>query len=96
MAVTVHSYIAKLLSTYEEATDEPHSKIAGEMEIPVSNYYLYRNGKGNPTAKTIDKIIAVIQLKRPDIIIKASDWYLQQLNLEYRGTSGSAAPDREG
>ena len=95
MAVTVHSYIAKLLSTYEEATDEPHSKIAGEMEIPVSNYYLYRNGKGNPTAKTIDKIIAVIQLKRPDIIIKVSAWYLRQLKLECEELSGSAAPDRE-
>lgn len=86
MAVTIHDYIAKLLSAYEEATGEKHSKIANEMDIPISNYYLYRNGRGNPTASTMNKIIAAIQKSRPEIIIKTTDWYLQQLEREDSGS----------
>lgn len=87
MAVTT-DYIAKLLSAYEAATGEKHSKIAGDMDIALSNYYLYRNGMGNPTAKTINKIVAVIQISRPEVIIETTEWYLRQL-IE------SSAPDME-
>ncbi len=88
MAVTVQSYIAKLLSAYENATGERHSKIAGDMDIPVSNYYLYRNGKGNPTGTTVNKIVTVIQMNRPKILIETTEWVLQQL-------MQSVAPDEE-
>lgn len=87
MAVTT-DYIAKLLSAYEAATGEKHSKIAGDMDIALSNYYLYRNSMGNPTAKTINKIVAVIQINRPEVIIETTEWYLRQL-IE------SSAPDME-
>ncbi len=88
MAVTVQSYIARLLSAYENATGERHSKIAGEMDIPVSNYYLYRNGMGNPTGNTDNKIVTVIQMNRPKILIETTEWILQQL-------MQSVAPDEE-
>ncbi len=88
MAVTVQSYIARLLSAYENATGERHSKIAGEMDIPVSNYYLYRNGMGNPTGNTIDKMVAVIQTNRPEVLIETTEWALQQL-------MQSVVPDEE-
>ncbi len=79
MAVTVQSYIARLLSAYENATGERHSKIAGEMDIPVSNYYLYRNGMGNPTGNTINKMEAVIQTNQPEVLIETIQWLLRQL-----------------
>lgn len=82
MAVTKQDYIAELLSAYEEVTGEKHSKIAGDMDISVSNYYLYRNGKGNPTRKTINKIIAVIQMNHPEVLIKVTEKYLRQLYRE--------------
>ncbi len=88
MAVTVQSYIARLLSAYENATGERHSKIAGDMDIPVSNYYLYRNGMGNPTENTVNKIVTVIQMNRPKILIETTEWVLQQL-------MQSVAPDEE-
>ncbi len=50
MAVKAEGYIAKLLSAYEKATGEKPIKIAGEVDIAVSNYYQYRNGAENPTA----------------------------------------------
>ena len=91
MAVTIHDYIAKLLSAYEEATGEKHSKIANEMDIPIANYYLYRNGTGNPTASTINKIIAAIQMSRPEIMIETTNWYLRQL--ERKDSDSSDWPD---
>ncbi len=47
MTVKEHDFVARLLSEYENITGETHSKIAGDMDIPVSNYYLYRNGKSD-------------------------------------------------
>jgi len=78
----MEAYIAELLAAYEDATGERHFKIAGDMDISISNYYLYRNGKGNPTGKTINKIVAVIQLNHPEIIIKVTRKYLRQIYLE--------------
>lgn len=86
MAVRVEDYLAKLLTLYEGTTGESHFKIAGRMDIPVSNYYLYRNGMGNPTARTVNKMVAVIQMDHPEIIIKTRVRSLQEL-------TGSAVPD---
>ncbi len=70
MTVKVHDFVARLLSEYENITGETHSKIAGDMDIPVSNYYLYRNGMGNPTGNTIKKMVAVIQTNQPEVLIE--------------------------
>ncbi len=60
MTVKEHDFVARLLSEYENITGETRSKIAGDMDIPISNYYLYRNGMGYPTGNTINKMVAVI------------------------------------
>lgn len=88
MAVRVEDYIAKLLTSYEETTGASHFKIAERMDIPVSNYYLYRNGMGNPTARTFNKMLAVIQMDHPEIIIETTERSFRQL-------MGSAVPDEE-
>lgn len=80
--MTVHEFVARLLSEYEEAVGRNHSQIATDMDIPVSNYYLYRNGAGNPTARTINKMIEAIQQDHPEIIIKVGMWYLRQWSAE--------------
>jgi len=82
MTVPMEDYITELLTAYEDATEERHFKIAGDMDISISNYYLYRNGKGNPARKIINKIVAVIQLNHPEIIIKATRKYLRRIYLE--------------
>ena len=87
MTVTAQEYIAKLLSAYEDVTGEPYFKIAEDMEIALSNYYHYRNGTGNPTTNTINKIMAVIQMNHPKVIIKTTEQYLLQLKLEQSGNS---------
>lgn len=78
----IAGYIAELLTAYEDVTGESHTKIAGDMDITASNYYLYRNGKGNPTRKTINKIITVIQIDHPEVIIKVTEKYLRRIYLE--------------
>jgi len=78
----LEDYIAELLSAYESATGARHSTIAGDMDISISNYYLYRNGKGNPTKKTINKIITVVQVSHPEVIIKVTEKYLRQIYAE--------------
>ncbi len=75
MTVTVHDFVARLISEYENVSEKRHSKIAVEMDIPISNYYLYRSGRGNPTAKTINKMISIIQMEHPGIVIRVSVWY---------------------
>ncbi len=82
MTVTVHDFVARLLSEYESISKKRHSKIAVEMDIPISNYYFYRSGRGNPTAKTINKMISVIQIMHPEIVIRVSVWYLCQIYSE--------------
>ncbi|MEY8386507.1 hypothetical protein AALC17_04295 [Oscillospiraceae bacterium 38-13] len=86
MAVNLEMLVAQLLSEYEKVTGEKIFKIAGDMDIPISNYYLYRNGTGNPTVRTINKIIEVIQLNHPEIIIKVGLGYLQRFDLEQNGS----------
>lgn len=92
MAVNLEKLVAQLLSEYERVTGEKIFKIAGDMDIPISNYYLYRNSTGNPTARTINKIIEVIQLNHPEIIIRAGLGYLQRLDSEQNGSD--AGPKR--
>ena len=68
--------VALLLKKYEETSKLSCSVIAFDMDIPLSNYYLYRDGRGNPTCRTIDKMIAVVRIHHPEIL---EDWLLSQL-----------------
>ncbi len=90
MTVPMEDYIAELLSACENVTGERHSRIAGDMDISISNYYLYRNGKGNPARKTTNKIVTVVQLNHPEIIIRVTEKHLRQIYLEClnRGVMG--------
>ena len=44
--------------------------MALDFQITLSNLYQYRNGNGNPTAKTIDKIIQAIEETCPEALKK--------------------------
>ena len=48
--------------------------MALDFDITLSNLYLYRNGKGNPRAKTIDKIVNRVEEERPDVFHAVSRW----------------------
>ena len=68
MAKTVSDYLAELLREYQELTQKTCTEMALDFEITLSNLYQYRNGNGNPTAKTIDKIILVIEKTCPEVL----------------------------
>lgn len=70
MTVTVTDVIAQILEDYHKKSGEKHFEIAIDMDIPISNYRLYLQGIGNPTGKTIDKIVAVIGKNAPEILEK--------------------------
>lgn len=60
--------VSQLILGYEATSGKARSFIAFEMDIPISNYYLYRDSRGNPTAKTVDKIVEVIYKDHPEIL----------------------------
>lgn len=66
MAKTVNRYISELLRTYQEITKKTCAGMALDFDITLSNLYLYRNGKGNPRAKTTGKII----MRQSDVVQK--------------------------
>ena len=76
MSRSVRKAVPLLLKKFEEASKLPCSVIAFDMEIPPSNYYLYRDGRGNPTCKTLDKMIEIVRVQHPEIL---EDWLLLQL-----------------
>ena len=86
MTQHICNFIAQLLQKYEAASGKPCSLIACEMEIPISNYYLYRDGHGNPTCKTIDKILEVIYVDYPEIIAEILSIKLEQPERLYKKT----------
>lgn len=73
MARTVKSYLAGLLRVYQELTGETCMEMALDFEITLSNLYLYRNEKGNPTANTIDKIIDGVERLCPDALQRMNE-----------------------
>lgn len=74
MAKPVRRYISELLQIYQEHTNKTCTEMALEFDISTSNLYQYRNGRGNPTAKTIDKIISSIEENCPEAIEVVSPW----------------------
>ena len=74
MAKTVNRYISELLDKYQEITQKTYTEMAMDFDITLSNLYLYRSGKGNPRAKTIDKIVNGIEVNCPDAFHTISRW----------------------
>ena len=70
MAKEVRIFIAELLQAYEEITDKTCTEMALDFDVTLSNLYKYRTGKGNPTAKTIDKIIKAVEGNCPELLEK--------------------------
>lgn len=44
--------------------------MALDFDVTLSNLYLYRNENGNPRAKTVDKIVAVVEARCPEAFKK--------------------------
>lgn len=74
MAKTVSRYISELLETYQEITQKSCTEMALDFDVTLSNLYLYRNGNGNPRAKTIDKIVSEVEARCPEAFEKTSRW----------------------
>ena len=74
MAKTVSRYISELLDKYQEITQKTCTEMAMDFDITLSNLYLYRSGKGNPRATTIDKIVTGIETNCPDALRTVSRW----------------------
>lgn len=74
MAKTVNRYISELLEAYQEVTQSTCTEMALDFHVTLSNLYLYRNGKGNPRAKTIDKIVGEVENRCPEVFKKINRW----------------------
>lgn len=74
MAKPVSRYISELLHAYQKITRRTCTEIALDFDITLSNLYLYRNEKGNPTANTIDKIVGGVESHCPEAFHKISRW----------------------
>ena len=74
MAKTVSRYISELLDKYQEITQKTYTEMAMDFDITLSNLYLYRSGKGNPRATTIDEIVTEIEANCPDVLHAVSRW----------------------
>ena len=48
--------------------------MALDFDVTLSKLYLYRNGKGNPTADTMDKIIQAIEENCPEALQDTKRW----------------------
>lgn len=72
MAKTVSRYISELLQSYEEITHKTCTEMALDFDVTLSNLYLYRTGKGNPRAKTVDKIVSEVEARCPEAFEKVN------------------------
>ena len=77
MTESTLDFVVEVLREYEAKTGDSGSVIADKMDIEASNYYKYREGRGNPTCKTIDKILAVVLAEHPEIVEQILDRELE-------------------
>lgn len=68
MAKPLARYLEELLRAYQERTCKSCTDMALDFEVTLSNLYLYRTGAGNPTAATIDRIIAAVEAACPELL----------------------------
>lgn len=64
-AKPVRLYLSELLQAYQDITQKTCTEMALDFGLTLSNLYLYRNGKGNPTAETVDKIVGGVERNCP-------------------------------
>jgi len=74
MAKAASRYISELLEAYQSITQKAYMEIALDLGTTLSNMYRYRNGTGNPRAKTIDKIVNGAEKHCPEVLQKVSRW----------------------
>jgi len=74
MAKAASRYISELLEAYQSITQKTYLEIALDLDITLSNLYRYRNGIGNPRAKTIDKIVNGVEKHCPEVLQEVSRW----------------------
>ena len=74
MAKSINRYISELLEAYQEATRKTCTEMALDFDLTLSNLYQYRNGRGNPTAKTINKIINGVEENCPEAFRDTARW----------------------
>ena len=74
MAKSVHRYIAELLDAYQKYTEKTCTEMALDFDVTLSNLYQYRNGRGNPTANTIDRIVNGVEERCPRAFTEISRW----------------------
>ena len=68
MAKKVDVYLAELIFAYQQATNKTLLEISLDFDVTLANLYTYRKRRGNPTAKTIDKIIAGVAENCPELL----------------------------
>ncbi len=68
MAKKVDVYLAELIFAYQQATNKTLLEISLDFDVTLANLYTYRKRRGNPTAKTIDKIIAGVEENCPELL----------------------------
>lgn len=68
MAKSIKNYIAEVLQKYQDITQKTCTEMALDFDVALSNLYEYRNGKGNPTADTIDKIVNTVEENCPEAL----------------------------
>lgn len=73
MTESTLDFVEEVLREYEKKSRLSCFVIANKMDIEVSNYYKYREGEGNPTCKTIDKILKVVLAEYPEIVEQILD-----------------------
>ena len=71
-AKPVNFYLSELLQAYQEITKKTCTEMALDFGGTLSNLYLYRNGTGNPRAKTVDKIVHKVEQHCPEAFDKVS------------------------
>ena len=74
MAKSVNRYISELLQKYQEYTKKTYTEMALDFDLTLSNLYQYRNGRGSPTAKTINKIINGVEENCPEAFRDTERW----------------------
>ena len=74
MAKSINRYISELLEAYHKHTKKTFTEMALDFDVTVSNLYQYRNGTGNPTAETIDKIINGVERHCPNAYFEIGRW----------------------
>ena len=64
-AKSVNWYLSELIQAYQMYTAKTCTEMALDFGVTLSNLYLYRVGRGNPTAKTVDRIVGEIERQCP-------------------------------